>query len=305
MITSFRVLLPVSIRSAVILGLSVLHANAALADSFTIRCDWLDRGNVDAGGVARSYTGKYPCIVNGGVMPNEAEYDLDFPVTAEYTIHALYTAQGSRPVDILLDGKQLVRGFTDVTGNWNTDHAQWFEQCSVNITAGRHTVKLWCASCIPHICALRFESTVAFPKGWELSRSAGKKKKAAAGVEPDQEGFVGFYPIEPPDTYDYQQPFKPIPLPTPRSHRILEYTLMGGGKYTVDAAFVRVGTAPGSAEADHPARNELLRVDTSDPDAGVDWVARLSVQVNQQRTERDDLALSPLRLRKMLVHIVE
>ncbi|MFV1966650.1 MAG: hypothetical protein ACC628_14600, partial [Pirellulaceae bacterium] len=78
-----------------------------------------------------------------------------------------------------------------------------------------------------------------------------------------------------------------------------------GGKYTVDAEFVRVGTAPGSAGADHPARNELLQVDTSDPDAGVDWVARLSVQVNPQRTERDELTLSPWRLQKMLVHIVE
>ena len=282
----------------------MLLADAALADSFTIRCDWLDRGNVDARSVARSYTGKYPCIVNGGEMPNQAEYDLDFPVTADYTIYALYTADGSRPVDILLDGKQIARGFTEVTGNWNTDHAKWFKQCTVPITAGKHTVKLNCVSCIPHICALRFESPVAFPKAWRLSRSVAKATKTTA-VEPDREGFVGFYPLEPPDSYDYQQPYKHIPLPIPRAHRVLEYTLLSGGKYKVEAEVVRVGGASDGVDVGDPARNELLQVDRSDLDSATDWVARLSVKVSDERTEVEELALSPARLRKMLAHIAE
>jgi hypothetical protein len=158
MTTSFRVVQPALLPLAGILSLCVPFAGGAMADSFTIRCDWLDRGNVDARSVARSGAGKYPYIVNGGEMPNQAEYDLDFPVTADYTVYALYTAVESRPVDILLDGKQIARGSTDTTGNRNTDHAQRFEQCSVRITEGRHTVKLTRESCIPHICALRFES---------------------------------------------------------------------------------------------------------------------------------------------------
>ena len=109
MTATFRVAPRVSFVVTFVLGLSLFFAGGTRADSFTVRCDWLDRGNVDAGSVARSYTGKHPCIVNGGVMPNQAEYDLDFPVAGEYTIHALYTAAGSRPVDILLDGKLLVR----------------------------------------------------------------------------------------------------------------------------------------------------------------------------------------------------
>ncbi|MFH1921228.1 MAG: hypothetical protein ABIP48_15280, partial [Planctomycetota bacterium] len=185
--SSFRVVQPASLPLAIILNLCVLLAGGALADSFTIRCDWLDRGNVDARSVARSYAGKYPCIVNGGEMPNQAEYDLDFPVTADYTVYALYTAAQSRPVDILLDGEQVVRGFTDVTGNWHTDHAQWFKQCTVPITEGRHTVKLSCESCIPHICALRFESSVAFPKDWRLSRPTAKEEQTTA-IAPDREG---------------------------------------------------------------------------------------------------------------------
>ena len=302
--SSLRFVQPVSFLVAVILSLCVLPPRGALADSFTIRCDWLDRGNVDAGSVARNYTGKYPCIVNGGKMPNEAEYDLDFPVTADYTVYALYTAVESRSVDISLDGKQLVRGFTDVTGNWNTDHAKWFKQCTVEIPEGRHTVKLTCQSCIPHICALRFESSVAFPEDWRLSRPIAKEKKTAASA-PDREGFVGFYPLEPPDTYDYVQPYDRIPLPTPRAHRILEYMLIGGGKYKVDAEVARVEAVSEGADSGDPARNEIVQAAESEPDGASDWVAHLSVKIDLQRTEHETLALSPVRLRRMLAHVAE
>ena len=158
--------------------LSVLLLGTPCAgDRFTIRCDWFDRGNVDAGGVARGYADKFPCIVNGGKTPNQAEYDLDFPVTADYTIWALYAAVQSRPVDIYLDGKKLVRGFTKVTGSWQTSRARWFEQCTARITKGRHTVKLLCPGpCIPHICALRFESSEPFPKGWRLARRKPRRR---------------------------------------------------------------------------------------------------------------------------------
>ncbi len=181
-----RFLRPVALWMAFLFCLGALPVRGTLADSFTIRCDWFDRGNVDAGSVARNYAGKYPCIVNGGVMPNTAEYDLEFPVAGEYTVHALYAAETSRPVEISLDGKPLVRGFTDVTGNWHTDHAQWFRQCTVQIAAGKHTVKLLCESCIPHICALRFESSAAFPKDWQVNRCAAQQKKAAAQSAPSR-----------------------------------------------------------------------------------------------------------------------
>jgi hypothetical protein len=83
-----RFLRPVALWMASLFCLGWFPVRGAHADSFTIRCDWFDRGNVDAGSVARNYAGKYPCIVNGGVMPNTAEYDLEFPVAGEYTVHA-------------------------------------------------------------------------------------------------------------------------------------------------------------------------------------------------------------------------
>ena len=175
---------------------ALLAQAAAAADSFTIRADWFDRGNVDNRGIARGYSDKFPCIVNGGKLPNQAEYDLDFPVTADYTVSALYAALQSRPVKILLDGKLLVEGFKETTGSWSTSRAKWLEQCKARITKGKHTVKLLCvAPCIPHICALRFTAPEPFPKDWTVDRRAFKKAKAGAvASRKDQAGFVGFEP---------------------------------------------------------------------------------------------------------------
>ncbi len=86
-----RAISRVLLAAAIGVGLTA----AALADSFTIRCDWFDRGNVDTERVAKPYSDKYPCIVNGGVVPNQAEYDLDFPVAGQHAISVLYAAASS------------------------------------------------------------------------------------------------------------------------------------------------------------------------------------------------------------------
>ncbi|MFW6163611.1 MAG: hypothetical protein ACODAJ_12640, partial [Planctomycetota bacterium] len=285
--------------------IAALSAGAALAaDSFTIRADWFDRGNVDNGAVARGYSDKYPCIVNAGKLPNVAEYDLDFPVTADYTIAALYAAQASRPVKILLDGTLLVEGIEETTGSWSTSRAKWFEQCTTRITKGKHTVRLQRAECVPHICALRFTSPEPFPEGWALGRRSFKTATSeAAASKKDRPGFVGFYPLDPPDSYDYRQPYDPIPLPTPRAHRVLEYTLIPGD-HEVQARIERVGGGAGEGSRD-PSRNELLVAGPRAVTATADWVAHLSVTLGGKRVERETLSLSPARLRELIGHTVE
>ena len=86
------------------------------AGSFTIRAEWFDRGNVRVSLPGEIYADQYACIWNGGVLPNTAEYELDFPVTADYTLVALYTAADSRPVDVFLNDVRLFQGFAGVTG---------------------------------------------------------------------------------------------------------------------------------------------------------------------------------------------
>jgi len=297
---------------------------SSAADSFTIRCDWLDRGNVATTGIADGYSDKYRCIVDGSVRPNQAEYDLDFPVAADYTISALYASGQPRPVEILLDGKLLVVGFKGATGGFQTSSAKWETQGTAKITQGKHTLKLLCqGACIPHICALRFESPEPFPKDWKLARRPApsgasvplaSKPEASSAAEPERKGFLGDYPLEPPNSYDYLQPVnRRIPLPHPRAQRILEYTLMGG-KYQVTAEILGSGADPKSAtagspgrapSADDPARNELLQ---SRPDPSAEqtpWVARLSVKIDDKRTESETLPLSPADLKRILAHTTE
>ncbi len=149
--------------SAALVAATAAHA---AANSFIIGAYEFDRGNVRVSMAGQQYAGKYPCIWNAGKLPNRAEYDIDFPVTADYTIVALYTAASPRPVDILLDGKVVHTGFASVTGGWNTTRAQWEKQCTIRITKGKHTIALQRGECMPHISALQFVSSEPFPAGW-------------------------------------------------------------------------------------------------------------------------------------------
>ena len=154
------------LRSIITCFLLCTLAHAA-PSGFIIGAHEFDRGNVRVSLPGQQYAGKYPCIWNGSKYPNQAEYDIDFPVTAEYTFLALYTAAGVRPVDIYLDDNLVHSGFATVTGSWGTDKAEWEKQCTMRITKGKHTIKLQRQECMPHICAFRLESSVPFPKGWK------------------------------------------------------------------------------------------------------------------------------------------
>jgi hypothetical protein len=238
------------------------------AGSFTLRADWFDRGNVRISTSGQDYADKYPCIWNAGQLPNQAEYDLDFPVAADYTLVALYTAAGSRPVDIYLDGKKLHQGFASVTGNWQTSHARWERQCTVHITQGKHTVNLLCPSCMPHICALRFESPVPLPAGWKLARAVQRPRP------------------------------KPAEPTVPQAHRLLASAILAGGA-ELRTEVVRSGDDAG---LDPASRNELLQADAAGEASMAPWVARISIRLPGGATEGDVLALAPARIRKMLAH---
>ena len=294
---NFLLILPIGCLLVAVLPSGLAASDDRPAGSFTIRADWFDRGNVRVSTPGENYADKYPCIWNAGNLPNQSEYDLEFPVTAEYTFVALYTALDSRPVEIYLDGRKIHQGFASVTGSWQTGQAKWEMQCKMRVTEGKHTIKLLCPGpCMPHVCAFRLESPVAFPKDWHLCRQAAQEQLDEP-TPGSSEQFAGDYPLEPPAVYDYHQPFERIRPPTPRAHRILEYTLIGD-KHPVDVQIVAVGERP----EDSPANNELLQQSDSVGSQITPWIARLSVKLDDQRTETDSLNLSPQHLKKMLGH---
>ena len=131
--------------------------------------------------MGEAYASTY--IWNAGELPNRAEYEIEFPVTADYTLSALYAAAQARPVEISLDGKKAHTGFPGVTGSWDTKSAKWEQQCTLHITRGPHTLLLQCQGPMPHICALRLQSSAPFPDGWQLKRpSRGGARRAGIGA---------------------------------------------------------------------------------------------------------------------------
>ncbi len=150
-----------------------------VSGSFTISaCDY-DRGLNVVTLTSGSYADAEP-IVGNTVMPTEIEYDVDFPVTAEYAICLRYSAQTARPVGLFLDGESLGSCCRTPTGGWNSSQAAWEETCRVQITQGSHTVRLYSAGVYPHVIALRFDSPVPFPEDWKLERKPARKLKAPA-----------------------------------------------------------------------------------------------------------------------------
>jgi formylglycine-generating enzyme required for sulfatase activity len=158
---------------------SVLASTALAAEpsQFTIAAHDFDRSNLRISSRGESYATLHACIWNAGQYPNRADYEIEFPVEADYDLSVLYTAAASRPVDILVDGKQIHTGLASVTGSWNTDHAEWEKQCTVHLAPGKHTITLQRQDCMPHICAWRVESSVAFPAGWKLIRPSIEERR--------------------------------------------------------------------------------------------------------------------------------
>ena len=138
------------------------------AGSFTVAAFAFDRGN------ARTFTDSWadaePMIAFEGLSPVTVEYDIDFPITAQYTLNILYSAAVSRPVELYLDGKSLGPCCRAATGGWNTSGAKWEETCTLSLAKGKHTLRLVRGDDFPHIVSLRFDSAERLPADWKLHR---------------------------------------------------------------------------------------------------------------------------------------
>jgi formylglycine-generating enzyme required for sulfatase activity len=242
--------------------------------SFTIRADWFDRGNVNVSLPGQAYADKFACIWNAGPVPNQAEYDIEFPVTAEYTLVALYTAAGSRPVEIHLGGRKVHTGFASVTGSWQTSHAKWEAQCTVRVTQGKHTLKLLCPGpCMPHICAFRLESPVAFPQTWKLDRPTARRSLKAPS------------------------------LLTTAGHLIPEVPLLAA----LDAGLAVQAVKSGEYDYVGSSTNNELLIDFQPVDTQkltTPWVAKLTLAEKDGSMRQGAVNLSPSRLREMLSRTV-
>ena len=233
-----------------------------------MRADWYDRGNVRVSEPGQEYADKYACIWNAGQVPNQAEYEIDFPVTADYTLAALYAAADSRPVDVYVDNVKILRGFGSLTGDWRTSSAKWEPQGTLHIKAGKHVLKLLCpGACMPHICALRFESASPFPENWKLARNI--RRPASAAIEPL----------------------------VPRAH----YLLVSAAAQDKPVTAELVGDEA-SVRKDRADRDELSRGPLETVGSGFPYRARITRPKENGEPESEFLPLSLKRVTRMLSH---
>jgi len=172
--------------------LPVMRAEARPAGTIHIDAWYYDRGNARVfpnPDIYADYRDKHPDLVvgGGGQTPWTIEYDVDFPVDAKWTLRVCYGSPGERPLEIWIDNRRVGEGCGRVTGNpppYPDRHPrretprdargfhglEWEEGCTMQVTKGKHTLKLTRKGPPPRLRALRLESPVAFPKDWRGQR---------------------------------------------------------------------------------------------------------------------------------------
>ena len=256
---------------AFVVAVAVFAARTLLADSILIPASAFDRGNVRTI-ASGSYADGEPVVVNGGVTPNFLEFDVDLPIAAVFSFHLRYAAAESRPVDILVDGKKIARGCRSTSGSWQSSSAIWEKVCDSVLEQGQHTLRLECPGpCIPHIVALRLDTSAALPAGWRLERPNARKLDLRLGdVEgpaKDRDGFEAFVredgTVAVPDSYNPIVRFKRRDPKRPMAERLLERLLTRPQDPDVQVTVVPSARGDGSWEARLEAKAAQERVDAA------------------------------------------
>ncbi|MBL7220092.1 MAG: hypothetical protein ISS69_08255 [Phycisphaerae bacterium] len=147
-----------------------------------------DRGNAVIYASPDKYADAGPVVGSeaGSGAAGSVEYDIDFPVDAEYTLHVSYASAEARPVEVFLDGKSMGMCCLGVafgsapheepvvfTSNSSGAPKMWEEFCKdgklikMPIAKGRHTLKFSRGGPLPNLIGLRLGSSAGFPKGWK------------------------------------------------------------------------------------------------------------------------------------------
>ena len=153
---------------------------ARAAGTLSIPAWAFDRGNVRIYASPDKYANAEPLVGSevGHTARSVVEYDIDFPVTGEYTLETKYASTEARPVQVFLDGKSLGWCCNGVAFNsapnelplvMSGDSWDATSEVSVkmSVTKGKHTLKFARLGAFPHLVSLKLGSSAPFPKGWK------------------------------------------------------------------------------------------------------------------------------------------
>ena len=174
-----------------IVAFPAARAEAKPAGSIRIWSWEFDRGNARVRanpGQYGDYRDTYPglMLAGGSELPWVVEYDVDFPVTATWTLRVRYASAGTRPLEVWIDDKRVGTCCGKKTNNsppymdrhpnvykglpertWDMHGAEWEESCKFPVTEGKHTLKFTRNGPPANPVEIRLESPVKFPKGWK------------------------------------------------------------------------------------------------------------------------------------------
>jgi len=154
-----------------------------VAGSLAIPAWAFDRGNVRIYASPDQYANAEPLIGSepGQTGPMEVEYDIDFPVSGQYTLTTKYASAEARPLEVFLDGRSVGWCCNGVAFNSPpcevpilTSDDSWdaVSETSVtmSVTPGKHTLKFARDGQFPHLVSLKLETATPFPKDREQPR---------------------------------------------------------------------------------------------------------------------------------------
>jgi hypothetical protein len=109
-----------------------------------------DRGN--AAKTTTGYGQGIGVILNGGKLPNVAEYDMTVKQAGTYRIEFRIAAAESRACRLQVNGAVVQpSAMAHVTGSWNPDTQKWFVEGVARLRKGKNTIRIDCTGPFPHI----------------------------------------------------------------------------------------------------------------------------------------------------------
>jgi hypothetical protein len=98
------------------------------------------------------FYGKEIGVIHTGEAPTHAEWDITVPTGGTYQLDIRYSAQESRPMNLLLNGKEIFKNVVkEITGSWTPETQQWETTGVLTLQSGKNILRLERSGAIPHI----------------------------------------------------------------------------------------------------------------------------------------------------------
>ena len=96
-------------------------------------------------------------IIDGGSDSGFAEYDIVCGKSGHYELWIYCASDQVRPVELYFNGKLVAEEALNCkTGGWTSEFLRWFKVASIDISAGKHTLRIFTLGLIPHIHSFAF-----------------------------------------------------------------------------------------------------------------------------------------------------